>query len=146
MSGTIPIENEALTGSLQQDIRTMKGILDRSADIQFRYLEMGSRLHGVLVFVDGLTNQDLINTHVVKPLIEMSSGDPEIPPEDLAAILKNRVLSVDQITTPQRVGELVDDILSGSTVLLVDGMKQAVSISAVQWDKRSVEEPPLGRP
>ncbi|MBW4841658.1 MAG: spore germination protein [Paenibacillaceae bacterium] len=141
MSGTIPIENEALTGSLQQDIRTLKGILDRSADIQFRYLEIGARLHGVLVFVNGLTNQDLINAHVVKPLIEMSSGQPDSPPEELAAFLKNRVLSVGQITTPQQVYELVDDILSGSTVLLVDGMKQALSISAVQWDKRSVEEP-----
>ncbi|MGG6309408.1 hypothetical protein [Paenibacillus macerans] len=60
MSEASKTTDEALSGILQDDLKKLKKIFDRSFDIVFRYLQIGNDLQGLLVFVDGFTNQDLM--------------------------------------------------------------------------------------
>ncbi|GAA3334285.1 hypothetical protein GCM10020331_101650 [Ectobacillus funiculus] len=41
----------------------------------------------------------------------------------------------------KKIQDIIDHVLSGDTVVLIDGVQQALFISLQQWDKRSVEEP-----
>ncbi|GAA3330833.1 hypothetical protein GCM10020331_084930 [Ectobacillus funiculus] len=98
----------------------------------------------MLVFLDGLTNMELIDDDVIKPLLEY--GKNSLSPsmlhfEELETMLRNQVISAAQVSSGAHIQEVIDHVLSGDTALILDGVGQALFISAKEWESRSVEEP-----
>lgn len=139
-----PLEGATLGSNLSQNIKQLKIIFDRSSDIVYREFQLGEIQKGILVFLDGLTNMELIDDDVIKPLLEYgknSLSSSMLRFEELETMLRNQVISAAQVSSGAEIQEVIDHVLSGDTALILDGVGQALFISAKEWESRSVEEP-----
>ncbi|MEW9671816.1 spore germination protein [Ammoniphilus sp. 3BR4] len=138
------LESERLSTNLLRNAEQLKTIFDRSSDIVYRDFQLGDRQKGMIVFLDGLVNMKLIDDDVIKPLLEYGKN-PVSPTllrfEELEHFLRNRVISAAQVSSGGDFQEVTDRVLSGDTALILDGIGQALFISAKEWESRSVEEP-----
>lgn len=134
-------EQGSLTGRLKTDVAFFKEQIGHSNDVLFRDLQLGKeiRRNACLIFVDGLVKQEVINESIMEPLLLFSRHEEE-QGDDLQAII-NRLVAVGDVQTDKKLSDLLDACLSGDTLLLVEGMAEALVISTKGWDRRGVEKP-----
>ncbi|WP_342048715.1 spore germination protein [Bacillus sp. OTU530] len=91
-----------------------------------------------------MVDAQVIDSDVLKPLLSFgkaTSFSADIPLTDMEIFLQEQVIYASQVSIGQTIQEVVDHILDGDTVLLLDEVNQALFISAKGWEMRSVEEP-----
>ncbi|MBT2730904.1 spore germination protein [Bacillus sp. ISL-75] len=133
-----------LKGHFQDDLKQLKMIFERSSDIVFREFQIAGIQKGGLIYLDGLVDIQMIDSDVLKPLLDIGKGtslSATIPLKKMDTFLQDSVIYVSQVSIGKTIKEVVDHILNGDTVLLLDGVNQALFISAQAWETRSVEEP-----
>jgi spore germination protein KA len=121
---------------IEVNISNFKKVLGKSDDIIFREFYFGEKLKtkALLCFVDGLYDKKIIDEYIVKPLmlnihlIDQKWNLNE--QQDLIYAVKNFVLNAVEISESNNFDSLISDILSGSTVLLIDGYDRALSFGA----------------
>lgn len=133
----------ALSAELKKNLEMFKSILGTSSDIIIREFNFGheKKASGALLYVDGLANKDLIDNSVLKPLMFdecFVSGDTNTG--DIGTIGRS-IIAASDIKKHTNMDEILNDLLSGNTIILVNGFKEALSIGNKKWDKRSVDEP-----
>jgi len=134
-------KTKLLTGKLTQDVQQIKTIFERSSDIIFREFQMGDKI-GILIFLDGLVNTDLINTDVLKPLLKCGRSQQNLPRiEQLKQLFLEQIITTSEIKHGDQIQDIVNHILSGYTAIIIDGMEQALFIGLKKWEKRAVDEP-----
>ncbi len=124
---------------LEENIAILKKELgaDESFDVLVRNFEIG-RKKAVLFFIDGFIKDEIIN-----PLIYLMETDQQdLTVNVLQKILNNR-LPYYEVETVDTIDDVVDQVLAGPQVLLIDGQEQAVVIDARTWLSRGPEEPEL---
>ncbi|WP_054972793.1 spore germination protein [Paenibacillus sp. A3] len=140
------IHEHPISSTLAMIIAHLKETLGRSDDVIIREFEIGfdEPLKAAICFIEHLVNTDMINQHIVGNLLSIPDSFRLRPNESgdgrLTAI-QNRILSLSQAAVIQTMNEAFDGILSGETVLFVDGYGSAISIASKEYESRSVEEP-----
>lgn len=129
---------------LEKNLDTLKGIIGNSSDIVIRKFAFGAKkkTRAALIFIDGLIDNSMVNENIMKPLmfnIYYQSGDAE----EINTIdyIQSTLISVGDIEENFYINKAVDNFLSGDTILLVDGSKEALNINLRGWKTRSIEEP-----
>ncbi len=132
---------------LEDNISNLKKLLGHSDDIIFREFYFGVKQNrkAFVCFIDGLGDKKLINEYIVKSLMVNSHViDPEnkiAEKHDMFNYLKEYILNIVESDDVNNFNEAVDAILSGDTLLLIDGIDKGFSISAKGGEKRSIEAP-----
>jgi len=131
-------KGDLLTGNLQEDFQEIKNRFDRSSDFCYREFEINAAHKAVILFIDGLVNMDRIDSNVLKPLLTYSGNvlQSEMLPKEIEDIIHSAA-----VTKEESLHEAVDRVLSGDTLLLVDGVKHSLLISEKSWEQRAIEEP-----
>ncbi|WP_010234556.1 spore germination protein [Clostridium arbusti] len=138
------IENQALSGNLASDVQELKTIFNKSSDIVYRKFQFASTRKGILIFIDGFVDIKLIDSDVLRPLIDYRQKELQnknIFVGEILNLLQNRVITASNIKLYTNIQDVVDNVVKGNTVLLIDGIQQAISIDVKKFDKRNVEEP-----
>jgi spore germination protein KA len=93
----------------------------------------------VVAFVEGLANSDKVTTAVFQPLMLLSpirkdkEGDP-------VAQIKDALVASTQVEVKHTVEECVEAMVSGDTVVLVQGQDRALTVETKGWEHRTVQE------
>jgi len=137
-----------LTSNLEENIRMLSARLGRSPDINIRRLKLGSKkkLGAVVIFVDGLIDQQLISDHILGPLMRCKVFPDEkgtIKTGKILELVKDQVITVGGVKEDSKPEDVVCQVLSGDTALLVEGVAQALVLSTKGWQKRAIEEPDI---
>ncbi len=137
--------NTSLSKSLDQNLKQIKAATGGSNDIIFREFLFGSghNLRGAIIYVDGLVNTYLVNDSIIEPLMYRSQNVPV--KKDGASLslqdIQRSLVTISEITEVDNLDGVFSSFLSGDTILLVEGISTALSMSTRGWEKRSVEEP-----
>ncbi|WP_179283538.1 spore germination protein [Paenibacillus sp. VTT E-133291] len=111
----------------------------KSKGLIIRSLLLGSKLtKGTVVYLDDQVNAQLLYETVINPLLTAKF------PEDLplkSDMFKDEILRNGQIKSISSLEELVQEILNGAAVLIVNGLKEAVSIDVKGGEERGLESP-----
>src|SRR5690606_3624948 len=97
-----------------------------------------------VTYMEGLVGRDDVEQFVLKPL--MYDGFPVRGTPGLLAVhrlLERHVVPVAQVQTARTVREVVDAVLMGDTVLLIDGEETALVLNLRQWAHRTIAEPDM---
>ncbi|TDX48036.1 spore germination protein [Orenia marismortui] len=90
----------------------------------------------VLILLKGMVDNDTIEQHIIHPLLE------DIPIRKSKEVdLVEEIITSKNATKLNYLGQVIDDILMGNTIILVEGYKQAISIATTKFSHRSVEKP-----
>ncbi|REE81024.1 spore germination protein KA [Paenibacillus taihuensis] len=131
------------TPKLNDNIAIIDALLGKSADLQQREFRLCGNpdFPGVCFFVDGLADTLVIEA-ILKALIVFGEDlhrDPAAIPS--AEELRTTLLVNASAKTATRMKDGIAAVVSGDTLLLVQGMKEALIVSSKGWKDRGVEEP-----
>lgn len=134
--------SSGLSLELTINLDRLKEIFGTSNDIVIREFNIGRKgqIKVALLFVEGMTDKLLINESLIKPLMY---GIPYSGTEEVVTIdtIKKSMISIGGAEQVCSIGEVVDGCLSGDTVLLINGLNEALVLNTKGWDSRGVEEP-----
>lgn len=132
-----------ISGSIEETVHFMKKMLGDSDDFMIKHFRVFGRFRAVMFYCSNITNQDRINNDILKPLMYIPEHlvGREIVQPDLNNVLLEEVLYDSQINLDNRLNQLVNVILRGGTVIVIEGLTDAFHISTRKVEKRSIESP-----
>lgn len=133
------------TGNLNSDLKFIKKEIGHNSDVHFREFNIGNTgIHAVIIFIEGLSDKDLIDKYIMKSLmIDFSNENISafMTEEGFNNIIKQQVLSISDVTNTQNLSDLVMKVLQGSTALYIDGSADVFILGTTKGKTRSIEEP-----
>jgi hypothetical protein len=94
------------------------------------------------VYIDGLTDTDIINDDIIKPLLYMVRHDAEpIRKGGVIDYLYKYLLSVNEISQVDSLCDALEGIFMGDTALFIEGTGKAFVINTKGFENRSISEP-----
>ncbi len=133
-----------ITSDLNKNVTILREILGGNNDIKYRKFLLGfaEKIEVAAFYADGMVNKSTLNNDILKPLmLESKIAGIKLSGNNLLEIIKERVLTSADIKETNLISDLVDDILYGSVVLIIDSQITALSIDVKEWDTRSITEP-----
>lgn len=138
------LPNNLLT-NIDENISLLKSLLGISSDIIFREFTFGkdTKINSVIIFIDGMTEKTLINDVIIRPLMHDTKTNCNQEELELGNIdnIRKSMLSVGEVIKASSISEVIDGVLSGNTVFLIDGSNEALIINSRYWENRGIEEP-----
>jgi len=129
-----------------ENLDTIQNALSSGSDVIIREFNFGHnrQANGALIYIKGLTSKDLIQKNILHPLMYDALKISHKEQIDFSNVdtIKNNFLTVSDIIKVSLLNELLDNLLSGDTIMLVNGSKEALVINSKEWESRSIEEPP----
>ena len=130
-------KNRQITGNLKSDIEYFNEILDvdKNFDVIYRTISFGGR-EACMYLVDGFCKDELVQK-LLQYFMDMKQEDM---PENMHDISKKFTPYV-EVEVDARCRVIIDSLLSGMFILLVDGYEEALLIDSRTYPARNVEEP-----
>lgn len=136
-----------ITGDFELDLELVKQEMAHNSDVHFRKFNIGrTGIRAAIIFVDGLSDKDLIDKHIMKSLMlnfceEYKQETPYVKGAISKEFIKNQVLSISEVEEAHHIKELMTKVLTGSTALLIDGSSDVYILGTTKANKRNIEEP-----
>lgn len=158
LPNNLPAEKEkeiSIFDSLEKNLEYLKvkyNLLINS-DINTREFEISvssKSFKALLIFIDGITNSDSINNHILEPLmlrntIKMNPSKNiklnHVQKFDLQEFLLNKLISQNVIQISTNFKECFEKINSGFAVLFVDSLNIGICIEEKDYQTRAVSTP-----
>lgn len=130
----------SLTESLDRNIALLSDFFQPDTTIKIRKIQNQhqKKLRGCILFVDGLVNNLLVNQNIIEPLVQ---ADVTLRGKDIMDTVCTQILFTNDIIKMTDVNKLISELLSGNTILLLDGFSCGLSLSTRGWAIRSISEP-----
>ena len=111
------MEKEYISGRLQEDMQYLNQVLDveKNFDVIYRVVNIGGK-EACMYLVDGFCKDDLIQK-LLQYLMDQKAEDM---PEDMHGISKQFTPYV-EVDVEERFDRLIDALLSGMFILLIEG-------------------------
>lgn len=126
---------EYIFPSYRKNLDTIKEIFHFSlnSDIKIREFETGGK-KAFIVFVENLVNSDIVNTHILAPLMLIKNDATK-------ESITNSLLVVNQFETVKKYSDAIYSINLGDCVIFVDDIDTAFICDVKNWERRGVEPP-----
>ncbi|MHB1420247.1 MAG: spore germination protein [Bacillota bacterium] len=161
-------EQNGLNTHLRQNLDIFKKRIGTSTDVVFREFTVGlERVPAAVLFVDGLVDKDVINSHILRAMmmdwsqVEAVKSHQESPPSvkvgtegqereqgqapsrmSAVELLKRQAMTAGEVSEKESIEEIILAALSGDAIFLLEGSAIALVVSARGWASRGIEEPP----
>ncbi|PJO43062.1 spore germination protein [Lysinibacillus xylanilyticus] len=135
-----------LKTNLQENLQRIKDSLGKSSDIIIREIRVGKEetIKAGIIYTDGLTDTTALQNFILETLMLDVDGtelQKKLSPEqNLISILKDFAMTVGEIKELTNFEELLTGLLSGDTIILIDGYAQGLIVSNRHWVERGVTE------
>lgn len=134
--------DKTLEKELLQNIEKFKSIFNNDDTLiirQFRN-QVEKRIKCCILFIEGMVNSEIINENIIQPIVTNTLLGKD-KKENIFDELQQDVVVASSITKEHDLHKLVEAIVNGDTVLLLDGYTEGLVISSKGWQTRSVSEP-----
>ncbi|PEJ56302.1 MULTISPECIES: spore germination protein [unclassified Bacillus (in: firmicutes)] len=142
--------NENLSCDLQENLSWIFNEIGHNSDVKFREFLLGdTNIQLAIIFIDGLSNADLIQKHILGELMsgltavvtDQKNNGQSLNINEINSCIKERSLTVCTIEGVSTFKKLKSDILFGSIALLIDGISECFLIGEALTKSRDIKEP-----
>ncbi|OIU71689.1 spore germination protein [Rossellomorea aquimaris] len=134
--------HDALKSNLDENIAYLKSVLGDSGDLIFRKIHPHPEITMVIVYIDGLSGAQQIQDSVIKSVMEWTEKYiQEDHSLNFITTLGDSIMTIGNVEYCDHFGDIFSAILSGDSVILVNGYNQAVVAKTKDPNKRDVSEP-----
>ncbi|MBM4765141.1 spore germination protein [Bacillus sp. B15-48] len=142
----ITSKNQEISENLSDNLNDIKEAFGNSGDLAIREFKMGKpSLHKVaIIYINGLADKELIGRSIIERLMRNISDSETVnppSPSELFTYIKDNILTVGTVEDILDWNKLLSSLLSGQTILLINGSKQAISCFVQGGEKRAIAEP-----
>lgn len=125
--------------SLKENIRSIETIFQDCDDVvkkEFQLNRAEQTIPAYMVYLDGLTNNDMLQDNVITPLQRYRFTEKE---DVFQAFFHSEIDMVD-LKEETSFSNAVNSIMKGDTILLIDGYDKAIVIASKKLPVRSIQE------
>lgn len=132
-------QNFTLSESLENNISIIESIFHKDDTLILRrfHNQHNPDLKFCIFFINGMIDDAIINNDIIKPII-YTSGTNNI---DSIDIIQNQIILSNEISKSQDISVIIQAIISGNTVLFMDGVIDSLTIASKGWPSRQITEP-----
>ncbi|MBP1964430.1 spore germination protein [Paenibacillus aceris] len=135
-------EEAIVSRHLEDTMNFVQSILGENDDFMMRRFCICDEHPAAALYFADLIDKQHLNDHILRPLMRTTSGDnPKADTRSMRDFLLNDTLYACEGRTETQLDEIIQAIVEGKTVLLVDGLEDAFLFSTRQVDKRSITQP-----
>lgn len=139
-------KDQVLIPDLETNLRQIKAILNNCSDVVCREFVFAQnvQIKLALIYTDGLADKEQVSDQIMRALaleVPMAVPGQEITRARALEFIKQRGLCIHQIKETGKLDDVIRAILSGDTVLLVDGHATAIINGARGWERRAITDP-----
>ena len=133
-------ENVKLSGDLEKDIALFKGIFRKEAIFRVKRIKVRNTVafDCAMIYFDGMVNSEQLNEGIIKPLITV---DRENQCVSLTDFIETQILFSRDTKKQTKVSDILNGIMFGETVLLIDKSKEALAVDTKGFSMRGINEP-----
>lgn len=131
-----------LSQKIQENVQKLLAQLGQSDDIKVRYFKVGE-LPAALLYLQGLVDNALIQDGILKPLLERGVpwGSGNYTPDMVLQYFLEHMVVAPEISLVSDWDKLVSEILTGDTIIFLEGISTALAIPVPGREQRNVDEP-----
>ncbi|WP_421383560.1 spore germination protein [Bacillus salacetis] len=118
-----------LSDDLETNITAIMDGFGQSSDLQYRRLDHNKKI--IIFYINGITNTDIINKHIVEPLQETNIEEPE----DI-----QDAVSVNNLQIEKDLKNILSSLAQGQTAILADHCPAAFVAQTRQVESRPIQE------
>lgn len=129
-------------GILQRDLALVEELFSDCSDLIIREFTIKPpyNVKAALVCMDGMVNKQALNLEIMKPLMH-DENYPNYDKRPILDIIVDFTLTVGEMKKDRTIDALVNSVLSGDTILLLEDSSEYLILNTKGFDKRSVENP-----
>ena len=137
--------SEPISPDLEKNLEVIKGILRDSSDVTIHEFNFGHgrRFKGALIFINSMADKEVIHKNILQPLmydVLLLQNNVDMDFTKIDTIRKNLISITDNLKVTL-LSDLLDNLLEGASILLINGSKEALAIKSGKRESRSIEEP-----
>lgn len=129
-----------LTKSLSKNTKIIQEKLNNTAEFTTRNIQIEGhnyKIHyGALIYLDGIVNTQTIRESIIQPLAKVK----RIPKEVFIKTLACQYITAESAEEISGIDQVVDEIVKGKTLLIVDGFEVGIIVDTSDWKARTVEK------
>ncbi|MGE5405602.1 MAG: spore germination protein [Candidatus Saccharibacteria bacterium] len=134
-----------VSSDLSENQQYIRQAFGPSADVILRVLRLGTddQIAVLIAHIDGLIDDSLLSTAVIKPICLDSALLRTQCADSLSAYntVRNHVLGGNELTEVSLMQDVVQGICQGSCAIMVEGNPMALILDLRSWQQRSITEP-----
>lgn len=132
---------EQLEVSLPNNLNMIKQKTGKSSDVIIREIKLGGKadINTAIVYIEGIVNNQAIQEYILQSMMKDNHKE-EINQYNAMGLLSEDIMTVGNITSITNSDDLFYSLTAGDTLILVDGVNQALSASTAGGEKRSITE------
>lgn len=131
-----------VSSSIEENINNLKNIfhLPVNQDVIIREFKIARKIEACLIFIDGMIDKDIIVQFTLPQLMDACAleGFEDGCPMDY---IEENVLSIHQLVRMSKFKEIVPQVLSGLTIVFIDGCDECLVMESRGYEKRDVSVP-----
>ncbi len=138
------VDSEAysLSAVLDENLEYLRKIFSGSDDIQFReFWIVPFQLKATIVFFEGMTDQAIINEHIIGKLTKSYNLQPSELQQKVTDTVRTIILTAASVVEEDKMEVIVNRILIGDAALFIDTVGTAVIVAARKVEARAIAEP-----
>ena len=137
---------EELSTEIDNNIKNIKQALGNSSDLNIREFKMGKPFSRKIAtfYINGLADKQIMGSFILERLMDdMHVAENENPPlsEQIGVYIKEHLLAITHVIEVTEWKKLFLLLLSGQTIIMIDGSAQALACAAQGGELRSITEP-----
>lgn len=125
-----------ISSSLEENYDSIKKILLDCSDLVYRQFSISpSKVKALIIYINCLVDKALIDENLFRGLLK---GEKEVKnTEDMQQITLNATSS----STVNNMGDLINKLLKGNTIVLIDKDEKAIAVEYSHTEFRGISEP-----
>jgi len=128
--------------NLKENLNNLKKMLDEPDDLVIREFTVAGMTCAV-VYIDGITDSDFIHTYIMKDLQGAIDNKQQLPTgsQALFEFMEKEVISATAIERGKTMDDVSNKLLSGCTIVYLDGVSEVFIINTIGGETRSIQTP-----
>lgn len=136
-------KDATVSGDMEETLSFFQKMLGGSFDFEIRRFHIFGQFPAALVYFSHITRRESINHNILKPLMYAPPhiAGEEIHLSHLSSLLVNETLYHTECEAKQNLAEMIQAILRGNTLIVVEGLEECFLVGTQDIAKRQVTQP-----
>jgi spore germination protein KA len=132
-----------LTARLDENVREIRRLFKDDKTLITRYVQnqTNGALKCCIVYIDGMIDAKLLDKDVIEPITQHQFRRMPYKKTKLIDVLAEQVLLSACIEKTSDSNTIIQSVLCGDSLLLIEGCADALLLNTKGWVKRGIEEP-----
>lgn len=125
---------DSISLKTEENVAYIKELFKNTSDIVFREFYIGN-FRAALIYVDGMGDKILLDDYVLENVMLKGYSITDVNE------IKDRILTVTDVREVKKLSEGINAMLSGDTLMFIEGLENCYVVASRLWPARSVSEP-----